>query len=151
MYEVQPHVRGTAICTRYICEHPFPVSTAQIIGEFCKNRRSLQYRRYVAATANIIDAVWNPGLIGKARECSPHLQANWGKFVAPIRSFHRFFSFAALRLLEYELQDQQYWRSIRKTKEQTKHGKLFAALCLLLYKQPTNLAVLTRNRNMFNT
>ncbi len=46
---------------------------------------------YIAATADIIGAAWQLSLIGEAGERSPHLQAKWGKFVAPIRSFRGFF------------------------------------------------------------
>ncbi len=88
--------------------------------------------------------------------CSLRLKAKRGtfatpiEFAAPILSFREFF-LAALRLLAvYESQHQQYWRSIKETKKQAKRGHLFAALRLLLQKQPANFAVLIGNGIMFN-
>ncbi len=112
------------------------------IGEAVRATQCHQYWRCIAATDNIIGAAQNTVLIGKAGERSAHLQAKRSEFVAPIRSFHGFFMFAALHLLaKYELQNKQYWRSIRKTKEQAKRGKLLATLCLLLQKSPNNFSV----------
>ncbi len=122
------------------------------IGEAVQATQCQQYWRYIAETANIIGAAWLTALIGEAGKRSLHLQAKRGEFVVPIRSFRGFFMFAALCLLaEYESQRQQYWRSVRKTKEQAKRRKIFAALRLLLQKSPNNLAVLTGNRNTFDT
>ncbi len=99
------------------------------IGEAVQATQRQQNWRYIAATATIIGAAWHSALLGKTGR---------------IRSANKKF----LRILLS--QDQQYWRYIRKTKEQAKHGQPFAALRLLLQKLPTNFAVLTGNGNMFN-
>ncbi len=122
------------------------------IGEAVQATQGQQNWRYIVATANIIGAAWHSALIGEAGERSPHLQAKRAEFVAPILSFCGFFHVhCASPIVEYASQDKQYWRSIRKTKEQAKRGTLFEALCLLLQKSPNNLAVLTGNGNMFDT
>ncbi len=114
-------------------------------GKISKAVRATQCQqnwRYIAATAKFFGAAWHSALIGEA-----------GQIRGANTKFSRiFFMFAALRLLaEYESQRQQYWRSIRTTKEQAKRGKLFAALRLLLQKSLYIFSVLTRNGNMFNT
>ncbi len=111
-------------------------------SELVRATQRQQNWRYIAATAKFIGAAWYLALIGKV-----------GRIRSTNTKFSRiFFMFAALRLLaEYESQRQQYWRSIRTTKEQAKRGKLFAALRLLLQKSPNIFSVLTGNGNMFNT
>ncbi len=61
------------------------------IGEAVRATQRQQYWRYIAENANIIGAEWLTALIGEAGKRSPHLQAKWGEFVAPIRSFRGFF------------------------------------------------------------
>jgi hypothetical protein len=71
---------------------PFPVSTAEFIGEFGANTRS--------ATSDVAPTVL-------ALRRSLRLKAKRGEFAAPIRSFRGFLLFAALHLLaENESQRQ---------------------------------------------
>ncbi len=122
------------------------------IGEAVRATQRHQNWHYIAATANIIGAAWHQALIGAAGELSRISSQSGANSQRQYEVLADFFMFSVLRLLaEYKSQDKQQWCSIRKTKDQVKRGKLFAALRLLLQKSPYNLTVLTGNRNMFNT
>ncbi len=86
-------------------------------GKTCEALRAPQHQLYWRYIETLLELRYTlhlkakrsdfSGPIGKARE-----------FAAPIISFCGFFLFDALRLLaEYESQRQQYWRSIKETKE----------------------------------
>ncbi len=70
---------------------PKLLASSRSLGEALRATKRQQNCHYIAAIAIIIGAAWHSVLIGEAGECSPHLQAKQGEFIAPIRSFRGFF------------------------------------------------------------
>ncbi len=123
-------------------------SSGQISEALRATQRQL-YWRYIEC---VIGATSLPALKGEAVRLRCTNRRSAANSQRQYKVFTDLFKFAVLRLLAKNgLQRQQYWRSIRKTKEQAKRGELFATLRLLLQKSPNNFAVLIGNGNMFNT
>ncbi len=121
------------------------------IGEAVRATQRQQYLRYIDVTAYINGATSRPALIGEAGRTLRAYRRSEANSQRQYVVFADFCLFAALRLLAvHELQRQQYWRSIRTTKEQAKRGHPCAALRLLFYNSPINFAVVTGNGNTSN-